>query len=178
MRENGNDFFARDYRLVTFAIGVVNFLQNFHLFLVRGLSVVFVGDPIDSTARAVHSIIVVALTDVRPIDHDGASIGSLADVQTSKPWVLPIDHILSVRGYETGARGFEKIAIDSSAVKVQCKDISSVLFGPLVGLIDHQTAMRMATTGRVGPATRWAFASFTPVFCTAIPVHMVGDLRK
>ena len=124
------------------------------------------------------SVVVVAFSDIGPIDHHGASVGGLGKVQTSKPRVLPKDHIRPMGCQKPCPGGVDEIAVDPTAMEVQSIDVAMVLLGPLVGLVDHQPAVGMTTASRIGSTARRAFASLSPVFGALVPMDVVGDLRK
>ena len=123
-------------------------------------------------------VVVVAFPDIGPIDHDGASVGGLGKIESSKPRVLPKDHIRPMGCQKSRPRRIDEIAIDPTAMEVQSIDVAMVLLGPLVGLVDHQTAVGMTTAGRIGSVARWSFASLSPVFGALVPMDVVGDLRE
>ena len=172
-----DDFFARDLPRPCFHL--IEQLRNKFLFSrKRGLFFIVVTQPVDAAARAVYAVVVMAFPDIRPIDDHHAPIGSLCKIESAKPKVLPECHVFTVFRCKTCPVFLNAIAIDATSMKVDGERITSIFLRPLIGLVNHQTAVCVSTSSFVGPAARWPFSRLSPIFFRRVPVHMVGDLWK
>ena len=92
------------------------------------------------------SVVLMAFTDVRPIQKEDCSIHVVVDLHAPEPEVLHFEEVRFVAGYVTRALALDAVAIDAPPMKVRGKNLALVALRPLPPLVDHHAAMGVATT--------------------------------
>jgi hypothetical protein len=96
------------------------------------------------------SIIFVAFADVAPVSDENAPVRSGDQFQSPKPFVSDVEQVGGVSGGVGRPLPDDVILVDSPAVEVQGEAGAPIGFGPIIPLIDHQSAMGVTSACHVG----------------------------
>ena len=132
-------------------------------------------DFVNPTRVAMHAIVFMAFTNIRPVDDENPAIRAITKLDPPKPKITHIHKIGFMSSNKTVAMGLNPINIDSSAMKVGGKSFALIISGPVIALIDHETTMRMAATRFIGGRGNALAANIAPIFNT-IPMIMIRML--
>src|SRR5690606_35130820 len=128
----------------------------------------------DSARSMMDAIGLVALAGVRPVGDVHGAIGAGEEVEAAKPFILHEKEIVTVQTDVTGATPLQQVVVQPAAVEVQREHRVTVAIGPIIALVDHQSAMGMAAASRGGGVAHGQ-ANVAP-FLSGVTVNMVGRL--
>ena len=131
----------------------------------------------NSAARTMHTVVFMALADVRPVEHVHPAVRSVAQFHPSKPHVLGLHDILDMFADVTRARAMKRILIDAPAVQVKRHDTAAIFLRPIVTIVDDHAAVRVAAAGRIRGRGHALALQVAPVLVAGVPVVVIRRLR-
>ena len=134
-----------------------------------------VSDFVNAAAGAVNAVVLVAFTNVRPVEHEDAAVGAVAEIDAAEPRVGGREKIRRVFADVAAAAAFEAVHVGAEAVEIQREEGAAIRVGPVVALINHEAAVGVAAAG-LGRGARHAFRADVAPLLGGVPVEMIGVL--
>src|SRR5437879_3349908 len=113
-----------------------------------------IGEFVDATAGQADIVCPVTFTGVGPVEDVNTAVWTIVEVDAYEPGILEKSKVGLVPPRDARALSFQSVLVDASPVQVQGEDPSSVLFGPILALVNHQAAMSVTATQCVGSGRR------------------------
>ena len=105
-----------------------------------------VGNFVNSPGCPVDTIVLMALAYVRPVEHEYSTVHIVIQFNPPEPQILRFHEVRFMLCDVTRSGPFDSIAIDPAPVKVCSEYLSFVFVRPLSSLVDHHSAMSVASS--------------------------------
>src|SRR5690606_30442214 len=103
-----------------------------------------IDDLVDPPARAVHTVVVVALAEIRPVGQVDSPVRSICQRDASEPRRIREQEVGGMREDVTRTVALDDFLIHPAAVGVAHEEPAAVLGWPVVSEINHAAAVRVA----------------------------------
>ena len=140
-----------------------------------------ISELVDSPRSPVDAVVVVALAGVAPVEHEDAAVGAIAQVDAAEPGVRGEVDVRLVAADVSAPAPFQPLDVEPPAVEIEGEELAAVRLGPLVGEVDHQSAVRVAAAEAVvfgpGGGTVVQLPRVVPVVMIGVLVDRLVDVR-
>ena len=106
----------------------------------------------DAAAGTMDAVLVMALSDIAPVEDRDRAVRSLAQLDPAKPEVIRLQDIGLVLHHQRAADALEGLHVDASTMEIERHQLITVLARPVLALVDHHPHVRMTATEAIGPA--------------------------
>src|SRR5262249_34952892 len=101
-------------------------------------------DLVNSPARPVHAVIVVAFAEIAPIAHIDAAVRPRRQRDAAEPRVVAGEEVRRALGDVTAVLAFEDVGVEPVAVDFAKQHLAAPLGGEVVALIDESAGVGVA----------------------------------
>src|SRR5438874_375118 len=128
-----------------------------------------------------HTVVIVAIARIAPVEHEHRAIRSVTDFHPAEPRIRRDEEVHAMFADVATAAALKDFLIHPAAMQVEREKMLAILSGPIVALVNHHADMRMAASKIVRDSIPRLLPSFRgvemPVVCVLIDQRVCARVR-
>ncbi len=125
----------------------------------------------DPARLAMDSRVLVTLPRITPVENVDGTIGTVAEIQPSKPRVCGFQHVRFMLPDVSSPFGNQPLYVDSSTMQVKGQQTTTIRFRPVVAQVNRRAAVSVASPQSIVLPSH--FPRISPILA-GIPVVVIG----
>ena len=129
-----------------------------------------IADLEDAAGGAMDAVLIVALTDIAPVENRDSAVWSLPELDAAEPLVVRLQDVGLMLHDQRATLPLYALNVHASSMQIERHELVAILRRPVVALVDHHADMRVPATEAVRAAA--TAVSIVPLLA-GVPVIVV-----